>query len=237
MHCVGNDIVDLTTSYAREKISDTRFIERVLTATERRCLDCHSETAVLLLWSFWAAKETAYKVIRKQYSDVSSAPRRYDVRLDHIPDITASGTPGVGGVVETPHTPVFIRMTARHNFIHCIGVSEEPAFLDSIVAGTGTVTDTVSPHGDSRTARELVRHRLSSVLNQDLSVIDIIRTKDIQGLTPPAVFIGGERSPIDLSLSHDGYFVAYAFSRRGNCRSDTPRPPIMPDSVEQTVMP
>ena len=222
MHFVGNDIVDLTMQYAREKTADTRFIERVLSASERHCLEYHGTTAGLL-WAFWAAKETAYKVIQKLHGNVSSAPRRYDVRLDQIPEVTASEPHAVSGVVETPYSPVFIRITVCDDFIHCIGVSEEAAFLDSIIAGIGPVIDTLSPHGDSQCVRQLARHHLSSVLNQDVRSINITRTKDIRGITPPVVFIGGERSTIDLSLSHDGNLAAYAFFQRENCRGTAPQ--------------
>lgn len=208
--------------YAREKTADTRFIERVLSASERHCLEYHGTTAGLL-WAFWAAKETAYKVIQKQYGNVSSAPRRYDVRLDRIPEGIASGPQAVSGVVETPYFPVFIRITVRNDFIHCIGVSGEAAFLDSVIAGTGPVTDTLSPHGDSQSVRQLARHHLSSFLNQDVRSITITRTKDMRGMTPPVVFIGGERSTIDLSLSHDGNFAAYAFFQREDCCSTKPQ--------------
>jgi phosphopantetheinyl transferase (holo-ACP synthase) len=220
---VGNDIIDLTTRHAREKISDTRFIERVLTATEQCLLECHNETAVLLLWSFWAAKETGYKVIRKQYGNVTSAPRRYDVRLDRVPDITEHHTQVVGGVVETPHSPVFITITARHDFIHCIGISGEASFLDMVITGIGTADDKPSPRADSKTARDLARHHLSLFLNHDLSAIDIIRTKDIRGLAPPEVLIAKKRSTIDLSLSHDGNFAAYAFFQRDHGGGNEPQ--------------
>ena len=177
----------------------------------------------MLLWSFWAAKETAYKVIQKQYGNVSSAPRRYDVRLDQVPEVTASESQAVSGVVETPYSPVFIRITVRDDFIHCIGVSGEAAFLDSVIAGTGPVTDTLSPHGDSQSVRQLARYHLSSVLNQDVRSINITRTKDMRGTTPPVVFIGDERSTIDLSLSHDGNIAAYAFFQREDCCSAKPQ--------------
>lgn len=206
MHAVGNDIIDLAASPGREDYGHRRFVERVLTAPERHCYESHGETAILL-WSFWAAKETAYKAMRKHHGDVSSAPRRYDVRLDHIPDANALHPQVARGVVVTPRDPVFVCITVQPGLIHCFGVSTDGMLLDSVITGVGTVSDGAS---DSLTVRELARQGLSSVLGSDPHCTDIVRVKDKRGLTPPAVFIRGRRSSIDLSLSHDGKYAAYA---------------------------
>jgi phosphopantetheinyl transferase (holo-ACP synthase) len=183
-----------------------RFIERVLTARERHCYVRHGATA-MLLWSFWAAKETAYKTMQKHHGDISSVPRRYDVRLHHIPDVNALHPQVARGVVITPCDPVFITIIARRGFIHCVGVSSDEMHLDSLITGIGRISD---GNSSSQVVRELARQRLSSVLENDPHCIEIVRSKGKKGLTPPVVFIGGHRSAIDVSLSHDGQYAAYA---------------------------
>lgn len=61
---MGNDIVDLSTAGTRGKSRDTRFLKRVFTAAEQQSIRA-AENPDLVLWTFWAAKESAYKILSK----------------------------------------------------------------------------------------------------------------------------------------------------------------------------
>ncbi|KUG24292.1 hypothetical protein ASZ90_005889 [hydrocarbon metagenome] len=56
-------------------------------------------------------------------------------------------------------------------------------------------------------AQSLAKHFLP-----DIHQIKIKRIKENGELQPPRAYIDGVKTDIDISLSHDGRFVAYAFS-------------------------
>ncbi len=62
MRGVGNDVVDLKEPDNRGKSGDERFLARVFTAQERELI-AQAAAPDTLLWSFWAAKEAAYKAV------------------------------------------------------------------------------------------------------------------------------------------------------------------------------
>ncbi len=64
MIIVGNDIIDLGESLPSNKSQDPRFLRRVFTPNEQQLI-LVSSNPELQLWFFWAAKETAYKIISK----------------------------------------------------------------------------------------------------------------------------------------------------------------------------
>ena len=64
MLLLGNDIVDLNEAGVTGKSHSARFVERVFCREEKFAISV-SENPDLTLWRFWAAKETAYKIISK----------------------------------------------------------------------------------------------------------------------------------------------------------------------------
>jgi phosphopantetheinyl transferase len=207
---LGNDIVDLKTTDARGKAEDRRFVQRVLTSGEQKALAA-AEHPDELLWTFWAAKEAAYKAVSKTAPGISSAPRRYQVIIDgqnrqEFPDATP-------GHVETPGGIVLIRVYCRPDWIHCIASAHGPAYPPGIKYGITTIADGNDPASarESTTARRAVRTRLASELDIDPDAIRIVRNMGLRDCEPPMVQINGRPASIDISLSHDGRFAAYAF--------------------------
>ena len=64
MLLLGNDIVDLNEAGITGKFYSARFVERVFSREEKSAISL-SENPDLTFWMFWAAKETAYKIISK----------------------------------------------------------------------------------------------------------------------------------------------------------------------------
>lgn len=208
--------MDLTDPQARGKSRDTRFIDRVFSEGERQqILNCSEPD--FLLWSLWAGKETGYKAICKANADVTSAPRRYEVKLDIPEKIVKEDRSFMSGVVETPYDPVFIRIFAGNGYIHCIGIAGRSGAINSVIRGVQKIKKMqggeirYSPDAASVRVRELAKRRISSHLKQDIEDIDILRLKGPHGLGPPIVSIKGNKAVADISLSHDGNFVSYAF--------------------------
>jgi hypothetical protein len=211
---IGNDIVDLSDPQGLGKSRDTRFINRVFSADEKQqILNCSEPD--LLLWSLWAGKETAYKAVRKSHFEAISVPRRYGVKLNNTYGIIRKA-PFISGAVETPYDPVSIRIFINENYVHCIGITGKSEAFNSVIRGVLQISrgndfhfSTDSP---SSKVRQLAKKAISSYLDQDIEDIDIRRFKGYRGLEPPTVSIKGEARMIDISLSHDGNFVAYAFT-------------------------
>ena len=209
MRHVGNDIVDLKTPEAIGKSTDTRFIKRVLTPCEQQMLH-HSEHPDTLVWALWAAKETAFKTISKSYPNISSAPGRYPVILDSKKSSHCSK-----GEVMTPNGSVAIRIDFHEDYIHCIGIFSLADNLDSVVSGIGEIdTNTLAGQMDSISEKEssavrrLAKKGIASYLQLNEQDIQIIRRKKVH---PPTVLAKGKIKNMEISLSHDGRFAAYAF--------------------------
>jgi len=208
---VGNDIVDLGSPLAGGKSRDTRFLRRVFTAEERRSI-ARSPSPDRALWSLWAAKETAYKAIMKGSPTVSSAPRRYPVVLEP----QAGGVP-VEGFVETPRHPVRVRVFHHGDHLHCIGSAGHAGDippLDSGIARSCGKKNALYGQADRRASRH-VRLLAAVAIAQSLGCrreeIAITSRRLAGEARCPAVHIRNRRQPMDISFSHDGRYVAFAF--------------------------
>lgn len=214
MH-LGNDIVDLKTDNARGKSGDARFIARVFTVSEQEAVR-RSKHPDALLWIFWAAKEAAYKAISKTAPDVSSAPRRYRAAIDFQKRQNRMKTGS--GHVTTPLGVAPVWIFCSTEWVHCMawaGYPENPGanpFDEDIIYGIREIASDRRPGWvrESATARNAATSRIAEVLNIDPDDIRIRRELGPQGPGPPRVYIKGEKTPMDISLSHDGRFAAYA---------------------------
>jgi phosphopantetheinyl transferase (holo-ACP synthase) len=221
---VGNDIVDLKTPEAMGKSADTRFINRVLTPCEQRMIR-HSEHPDTLVWALWAAKETAFKAIRKSSPDVTSAPRRYPVRylVRYLVKFNSDKiSSSLYGVVDTLHGNVPVKMFITEEYVHCIGIAGPANRLESITYGMDRIrmdqrntrimpgSESVSKQ-ESAAVRRLAKKDIASSLQLKEQDIQIVRHKTHNRLNPPMVYAKGRMKNMEISLSHDGRFAAYAY--------------------------
>jgi phosphopantetheinyl transferase (holo-ACP synthase) len=212
---VGNDIVDLTNSRSRDKIDDMRFINRILTVEEQEQL-MRAGNPLEILWSFWAGKETAYKICRKLDLRAAFSPRLYQVNIQDdeknpTKENNASGLKELSGTVSTKFGLINIVMMIDREYVHCIG-TDETSELCSIRWEVGRMGKTALRRDESAFVRQMAVKGLSVHSGYRPEAIEIKRFKGAKGLGPPAVYIDGKPSLIDISLSHDGSFAAYAFS-------------------------
>ncbi len=77
---VGNDVVDLADPETRLGGLHPRFVERVFCAAERERLAA-SRSRHVLHWALWAAKESAYKALKRLAPETVFAPREFEVEL------------------------------------------------------------------------------------------------------------------------------------------------------------
>lgn len=218
---VGNDVVDLNQPRCMGKAEDTRFVERVFTASERsRIMEAPDPDRAL--WRYWAAKEAAYKVVTKLLgSPPVFAHAAFAVCID--PD-------GARGTVVYREFTVPFTLHEGSDHLHTIAVHSGGCGRDyRMVAGMeaadaegslplGTLRDRFTPaerafiHGvPSALARLAARRDMAAALAVEQEDILILAADGPPGRVPPVVRVGGDLAGVDLSLSHDGRYVAWAF--------------------------
>ena len=188
------------------KSRDSRFLKKILTIAEIDFVQ-NAENHDKALWVLWSCKETAYKVIKKKYVAAAFLPCRWEVILQK------SEAACLDGEVQIPDAEaVYVRLFSHFRYVHCIG-TDHPADLDRVVSKIEVLPEKENKKkiDPSLFARKCLTLSIADFSHVNLSDIRINRVQDKSELQPPHVYIGGIKSDIDISLSHDGQFVAYAF--------------------------
>jgi hypothetical protein len=254
---LGNDVVDLGHRACRERDRDDRLLGRILTPGEREWVEGATERELRLvrLWSLWAAKETAFKVVSK----VAGPPEVFRHRGFHgrleISEGEGSGLMRIRGVVVGPEVPgeVTVQGSSDGEHVHLVGWGVSHPSTPALEAGLEGSRDLEGALGEYRPrfselewegihtihaaeARLRARERLEAWLRHldgerapgTPSPVEIVTSGERPGRTPPRIrVLGRERPDLDLSLSHHGRFVAWAFLVPGE--GGPPDPPGTPD--------
>ena len=209
--------MDLTDPRSKGRSLDTRFIDRVFTLQEQEQI-MNGVSPDVLVWSLWAGKETAYKILRKVHGNVTAAPRRYEVKMSISENDRDDNRSCIsGGVVKTPYDTVSIKIFTEADYIHCIGVTGTEQLMRSVIWGIhkGELREgeenIYSPETASVEIRKMATRGIATYFQEDIENIAILRFKGPDGLGPPKVYIRGKEAILDISLSHDGQFLSYAF--------------------------
>ena len=181
MIAVGNDVVDLEEERARPV--HPRFAARIGAAPGDD------------LWFQFAAREAAWKALRKIEPAIRPIPRRFVVH------------PGGGSVSYGAHTVRLVR-TRTDRFVHVVAWS-----------GAGTPVFDVAaigmsePAAQSAEARRLLCLAAAGRLGVEPGELHVERPPDPgawDGRGPPRLLHRGLPLRVDVSLSHHGRFVAWA---------------------------
>ena len=218
---IGNDIVDLAEPGVAGKEQDRRFMDRVFTPEERaRILDAAAPT--IALWKTWAAKEAAYKVACKIREKVVFAHRAFEVEPG------AAGTLGHWAQVRFEDLDIRVRWETACDYIHCVGqlvrhpggdgaitprsprqVLSDIVHHGQTLGGTLMAAEQASVYSTASARARLVARRL--IERWELQGAEVLRQWRDWGWSPPVVASQGEPlAGFDVSLSHDGRFVAAA---------------------------
>ncbi|KAA3617971.1 MAG: hypothetical protein DWQ05_07955 [Calditrichaeota bacterium] len=236
MIIVGNDIVDLQSESASGKSSDLRFMRRVFTASERKSIENHKNPDKAL-WLHWASKEAAYKVVCKLQK-----PRPVFSHAQFVVDLKKSVELGlfsniVHATVKFRAITLEVQFEAGPDFIHAIAYWPFGSGLDEFEIHSGsraTSSADLSLWSDRgwlesnftedellscvRSESALVRYfskkSIADQIKYNESRIQIIRPQIPDNYQPPYLLVDGRRSEVDVSLSHHGRFVAWAYSTR-----------------------
>jgi phosphopantetheinyl transferase (holo-ACP synthase) len=208
---VGNDLIDFAAAHNCGRAQRPRLVERVLTVAERDRLKLvgGGDRGFALLWS---AKEAAYKAARKHHPALAFAPRRWQVEVG----APAASPHPLAGSVALADTRVAVRWQHGDGWLHCVALlGESPDLVDEAVAtsveleadGDFSAREragfTCTESGAVRNlAKRLLRHH-------GIGDIEIRRGARGARRVPPRAYAGGmPLCGVDVSLSHDGRFVA-----------------------------
>jgi phosphopantetheinyl transferase (holo-ACP synthase) len=242
---VGNDVVDLGHPRCRRRPSPDRLPRRISSGPELDWLDAAETSGARgrRLWSLWAAKETAFKVVSKIRGD----PPVFHHRAFEVELVERSGEEGIvrlEGLVSWSGVDVRVEGVATGTFVHLVGWGPAPPGTGRPVLELGVEghASTVGPVGDpvaqppeaaegvqgrlSLRARQVARARLAGHLSllgptrrrASPHGIEILTSRERPGRTPPRLVVDGEPRPeVDLSLSHHGRYVGWAILLPSPC--------------------
>jgi len=193
---VGNDVVDLGDAEARLGNLHPRFVERVFVREERRRIFCSPDPKVSL-WTYWAAKESAYKALRKVEREAAFAPSAWIVELEDRQRYEL-----LHGSVSDGRLRFDLEITCSAEWIHALAtLGSGSSGADRILSGVERCPARQDPSMAVRTAA--VR-ALSNRLGLAAEGLSIDRSK------PPRVVGHAQTNGLDLSLSHHGRWVSFA---------------------------
>jgi hypothetical protein len=234
---LGNDIVDLTDPRHTGKAGDERFLRRVFSEREQEDI-LQAPDPDRALWMRWAGKEAAFKTISKSEGTPPTFAHRL-FRVTVFPYQEPPGKDG-GGNLEPPmtrfgqvhHGDVLLPLrvesvgTALHALTWTPPPTEQvPPFswgseLFSPWPGEwkAALEPAFSPrewecisHQASALARLAARRALALSLGVPEGELEIGCAPGRPGRRIPKVFLEGKDTEVDLTLSHHGRLLAWAF--------------------------
>jgi len=194
---VGNDVVDLYDSESRTEGLHPRFDTRVFTARERAVIGESCEPT-RVRWRLWAAKEAAYKLVRKRTPTTVFSPPRFEVELT---------SPHSARVVHGQDR-IPIDYEENDGAVHAVAAAS-PGRAAAVFSGWRRLALDEAGGGDpeapSRAVRTLLCERVAERLGVDASELDVRRKGRV-----PFLWVAGRPAAADLSLSHHGDWLAFA---------------------------
>ncbi len=187
---VGNDVVDLRDLEARARGLHPRFDARVFARSEGEALRA-SEDPQRLRWRLWAAKEAAYKLLKKCDPKLAFSPARFVVALDG----------SLRGEVVHAKRTLCVSLRTEADALHAVATNDAHCAA-RVVSAVGIASEPLDP---STAVRALAVRTLAERLGLPSAAFRLGRRSRI-----PTLEVAGLAAPLDLSLSHHGRFVAFA---------------------------
>jgi len=228
---VGNDIVDLEEPRTEGRATDDRFVGRVFDAEEQAAIRAAHDPDVEL-WARWAAKEAGFKVISKL---IGGPPpfvhRAFKVEWAEAGEPTRGDVLRVGSVRYQEHE-ARVTVARCSGSVHAVGFGGSGGAPDGVDLRPRVelLEESDAPWSGSLeelrarfTARELdavysrqsaavrlgARADLAKALHVDEGRLEIVCDPGPTSQRPPRVMLDGARAHADVSLSHDGRWIAW----------------------------
>jgi hypothetical protein len=228
---LGNDIVDLADPRHGGKAGDARFLERVFSHDEREAI-LSSADPDRALWARWAGKEAAFKTVSKALGRPPTFNHpRFQVVLEESPTSTEADLPSTRfGLVLYEGLELPLRVEISGTTLHAVSWSPHPPgatppfswgfrSVEGEEAGwkeglrprfTSREWDCISHH-PSALARLAARESVATSLGVEERALEVACHPGHPGRRIPRVFLAGREIPVDLTLSHHGRLLAWAF--------------------------
>ncbi len=194
---LGNDIIDLGDPETRPGARHPRFDARVFTREERAALAGASDPG-RLRWSLWAAKEAAYKCLKKLEPETWFSPVRFAVRL---------GTERAGSVAHGGQR-LRLALFSEGDCLHAVATDAADPERE-VLRVVSALPAAADPASASSAVRALARNAAAAHLGCSPNELEIWR----EGRVPRLRRRGAEQG-LDLSLSHHGRFLAATLETR-----------------------
>ena len=202
---VGNDVVDIADT--RRRARHAGFDARVFNDCERRAI-ADDDDGEARRWAHWAAKESAFKVVKRADPATVFSPVKFAVRLDGAFDGGRDGE--LCGSVQHGSVSYPVRVRRHGDCIHAVAVAPG-GHPSAMLAGVGPYPDDAGADSPSRAVRRLAIRDLAPRLATFASDLVIRSSERI-----PRLQHRDGRDVATLSLSHHGRFVAYACELGGD---------------------
>ena len=182
---IGNDIVDLNDPQAQGKENNLAFLSRVFSSAEQRLIS-ESSAPHVMLWTLWSIKEASFKAAQKLLSDIRFIPKKF------LCEIVEAKSAQWHCCYSSACFNV--QVTTTNDYVHAVAVNEASFFVSAVLLEK-------CEENASNAVRVLALRLLA-----ELGVLaDAVRHK------PPRFYRNEtEIEDWDVSLSHDGRFIAGA---------------------------
>lgn len=226
---VGNDVVDLSDPRMHAKHDDERFVRRVLADEEREAVAASGEPG-RFLWALWAAKEAGFKVASKRRHTVPPF-----VHAAFVVRLAEGGGDAWMGVVHYEELELPVTVYRRPGVLHAVAqhrqASADPRAMIGlslerldragapwdgpldVVRARLTEAEARAVHSaPSAAVRVGAKQEVARVLGAEESRVEIVCPEGPVGRTPPEVHLDGRAADADVSLSHHGGWIAWAWA-------------------------
>lgn len=190
---IGNDVIDLQKVSPHSKIDHPRWQTKVLTPSEIEQLPLFPNLRHAL-WSFWALKESAYKIFFKKTAFKGFIPKKL---------ICTFSSP-FQAEVRTPAGLFWGRIHRCSSYLHAV-VVEEKLLLPQIQWAVHPLLSTDYPV-QSKSVRRHLLQSLSRHCRLPYEELGICKKQHF-----PRVVFQNKAIAVDVSMSHHYYWGAYAF--------------------------
>lgn len=193
---VGNDIVDLGDPESQRETLHPRFIARVFSQAEQRAIQS-SPDAQTHLWLLWAAKESAFKVLKKMDAELVFTHRQFVVEVEH----PRRGHTALGRICHGAHR-LTMRASIRPGYVHVLAwLRDRPSDRSGVLFGVQSCPIHLDP---SAAVRAVTASAVCKALHMPPKALAIDHGK-------PPRFVGPmDLTGLDCSLSHHGRWISYA---------------------------
>ncbi len=202
---IGNDIVDLAEEDCTAPNWFVRFCRKVLSESEERHVHSSSLPRTTL-WSYWAAKEAAYKAVRRIHPEFEFEYKEFFVSESF-------------DCVQVNEIDLRLQLAVNNDCIHALCWNEAAA-ANRIYSWVEKMPPDcqISYSAESKFVRRLLVERLADEMNISVNSLHLFAPRF--GGAAPEVYCNFPSGRFPVSLSHHGRFAASAAAIRGELNYD-----------------